>query len=352
MTARVRCGLVGLGAITSARSEPSFAGGRTILPYSHAAALARIPRADVVAVCDMMPQAVDAFSQAWGAVWPAMATYSDVNEMLAAETIDVLAICTPDDLHADLLEQAVARGIPAIMCEKPIATTLADADRMIRAVEEIGGLCSIEHTRRWDPYYHRVKELIDRGDIGMVTRIYGRLHGERAMLFRNGTHIVDLMGYYAGAAPARVLARLEDGFDHYTEYRGDGGHEPSSEPAGVAVIEYANGVQGFYDACKTLPALTEWDVFGTSGRIRISPLEARLWRMDAVSGSLVEHPFPATMEHRSALELSYEELFDALHAKDPSMLRSDPRAGRETLSVLIGMLDSHACGNVYVDLQE
>lgn len=343
-----RCALVGLSGIASNPATPSLSGGRSVLPYSHASALAAIPNAEMVAICDIMPASSERFVERWGTRWPGMRVYQDVDEMLASEEIDILGICTPDDRHADILVDAANRGIPAILCEKPLATTLADADRMIEAVDANGTKCAVEHTRRWDPFYHRAKELIDAGRIGEVQTIVGTLHGDRAMLFRNGTHIVDLICYYAGAAPTHVFAQLEDGFDHFTEYRGDGGHDPASEPGASAYIRFGNGVRGFYNGTKGSPSHHEWDIVGSKGRIRISPTVAELWTLDEPSGELVLRPFPASMVMTGAIQGAYLELIDAL--ENDAAIRSTPRDARHTVALLIGMLASHAAGNRLVDL--
>lgn len=340
---KYRCAIVGLTAIASAPVTTNLSGGRHPLPYSHAAAIAAIPNAEVVAVCDLVPAAVTAFVEQWGATWPALRTYHDAATMLANEEIDILSVCTPDDRHADLVIAAAERGIPAIMCEKPLATTLADADRMIAAIEHHGTLVAVEHTRRWDPYFHRVKEIIDAGLIGEVRTIVGTLHGDRAMLFRNGTHIVDLICYYAGAAPTQVFARLEAGFENFTEYRGDGGHDPASEPGASAYIEFANGVRAFYNGTKGTFTNVEWDIVGATGRVRISGTVAELWTTEQGTGHQVARPFPASMVMKGALQNAFEELIAALAAGGP--IRSTPRQARQTVAVLLAMLDSQQQGN-------
>jgi predicted dehydrogenase len=343
-----RCALVGLSGIASAPIAPSLGGGRSILPYSHASALAAIPNAEIVAVCDLFPEAIDRFTGLWGERWPNLRTYTDVNAMLASEEIDILGICTPDDRHAGIFVDASNRGIPAILCEKPLATTLADADRMIAAAEANGTIAAVEHTRRWDPYYHRVKELIGAGVIGEVKTVVGTMHGPRAMLFRNGTHTVDLMCYYAGASPTHVFAQLEDGFDDFTEYRGDGGHDPASEPGASAYIAFANGVRGFYNGTKGSPAYHEWDIAGSKGRIRISPTVAELWTYEESIGEMVQRAFPAGMVMTGAIQGAYLELMAALENSTP--VRSTPREARDTVAILIGMLASHQAGNRLIEL--
>ncbi|HWV36118.1 MAG TPA: Gfo/Idh/MocA family oxidoreductase, partial [Thermomicrobiales bacterium] len=172
--------------------------------------------------------------------------------------------------------------------------------------------------------------------------------GERAMLYRNGTHILDLICYYAGAAPSRVFARLEPGYDDFTSYRGDGGHDPASEPGASAYIEFENGVRGFYNGTKGKIGLTEWDILGTAGRIRINPSTAELWTLDAETGELVLRPFPATLLMTGAIQAAYEELFDVL--ANGGHTRSTPRDARQTLSVIDAILRSNHAGGMLTDV--
>ncbi|MGC4190990.1 MAG: Gfo/Idh/MocA family oxidoreductase [Thermomicrobiales bacterium] len=347
----LRCGLVGLTFIASAPAVPTITGGRGILPYSHASALARMPhQIELVAICDIVPAMIDRFTEQWGTTWPDLRTYLNVHEMIAKEDLDIIAVVTPDDRHADIVVAAANAGIPAIMCEKPLATTLADADRMIAAIEANGTLMTVEHTRRWDPYYHQVKALIEAGKIGEVRTIAGTLHGGRAMLFRNGTHIIDLMNYYAGAQPVRVFARLEPGYEDFVAYRGDGGHDPASEPGATAYIEYANGVRGVYNGEKGAIGLTEWDILGTAGRIRINAGFAEYWTLDRENGDLVQRPFPATLIMTGAIQAAYEELVSALTAG--GAIRSTARDARRTLGVIDAILRSNQAGQlVDVDVE-
>lgn len=344
-----RCAIIGLTSIASAPVTPSLSGGRHALPYSHASALAMIPNAQVVAVCDIVPQLIDDFTAQWRETWPDLAVYRDYRELLAREEIDILSVCTPDDRHAAIVIAAAERGVPAILCEKPLATTLADADRMIAAIERHGTVVAVEHTRRWDPFFHRAKEIIDAGMIGPVRTIVSTLHGERAMMFRNGTHAIDLMCYYAGAAPTHVFARLEEGFEGFTEYRGDGGHAPESEPGASAFIQFANGVRGFYNGTKGTFNNAEWDIVGATGRIRISGTVAELWTIEAGTGAQVSRPFPAAMVMKGAIQGAFEELIAVLERGGET--RSTPRDARRTVEILIGMLDSQRQGNRLIALE-
>lgn len=343
-----RCAIIGLTNIASAPATPNLTGGRQVLPYSHASALARLPQTRVVAVCDLVPALTARFLEQWGATWEQIRVYSDYREMLAREQIDILSVCTPDDRHADIVITAAESAISAILCEKPLATTLHDADRMIAAIERNKTVFSVEHTRRWDPFFHRAKELIDAGVIGEVRTVVGTLHGPRAMIFRNGTHIIDLMNYYVGSAPTAVFAKLEEGFEDFTEYHGDGGHAPESEPGASAFIQYANGARGFYNGTKGTFENGEWDIVGSAGRIRISGTVAELWTREAGSGQPVCRPFPATMIMTGAIQGAFEELIQVLETGGTT--RSTARDARMTVEILMAMLASHQQGNRLVPL--
>src|SRR5689334_14573813 len=107
-----RCAIVGLTNIAAGPITHSLEGGRHILPYSHASALAAIPQAKVVAVCDIVPAMTEAFQKTWKGVWDDVETYNDINELLDNEEIDILGVCTPDNRHADIVVNAAERGIP------------------------------------------------------------------------------------------------------------------------------------------------------------------------------------------------------------------------------------------------
>jgi predicted dehydrogenase len=131
-----RVGIVGLTGIAAATASAGPSGVfASQMPHSHAAGYAATPRTQVVAVCDLVPDLCQAFRTCWASVWGEIAVYADHREMLERERLDILSVVTSDDRHADIVVDAVHGGVRGIFCEKPIATSLADADCMIAAVE-------------------------------------------------------------------------------------------------------------------------------------------------------------------------------------------------------------------------
>jgi UDP-N-acetyl-2-amino-2-deoxyglucuronate dehydrogenase len=108
--------------------------------------------------------------------------------MLDRERLDLVSVATPDDHHAAPVTDAIARGVKGILCEKPLATTLADADRIVDAVERSGTPTVIDHTRCCEPHYVEARQRLREGYVGDLARIVAYTGGKRAMLFRNTTH--------------------------------------------------------------------------------------------------------------------------------------------------------------------
>jgi predicted dehydrogenase len=317
------------------------------VPHSHAGAYAAVPSTEVVAVCDLLPERVEQFRQSWGATFPDARGYADYREMLARERIDLLSVVTPDDRHAQIVVDAVEAGVRAIFCEKPIATTLADADRIIAACAARGVPLLIDHTRRWRPEYVAARDLLRVGAIGPLRRILATLGGPRAMLFRNGTHLLDMVCYFAEAEPAWVVGELDDEQAGYgPRYAGDGGRDPATDPGGSAYLHFANSVRALVSASKGTPPNFELDLIGERGRLRIGTHLAELWRLDeAGRASLTPLARPPTT--RADLVAAVEELVGLVERGGQGS--STGQDGRRVLSILLAILQSSAAGGRRVD---
>lgn len=176
-----------------------------------------------------------AFKKNYAQDYPELRIYSSHKEMLEKESpLDIITVGVSDHRHADIVVDAANAGVKGIFCEKPLATTMEDTDRMLEACERNGTILSVDHTRRFLPIWRYCKEqLVDKGAIGEIQYLIARLHGPRSMLWRNGTHLIDCMLWFGGK-PKWVMGDFEDGYEDYDRYgqRGtDGGKEPALEPA-------------------------------------------------------------------------------------------------------------------------
>ena len=121
--------------------------------------------------------------------------YRDYREMLSAERLDVVSICTPTALHHEMVLAAVHAGVRAVFCEKPLAATPEQAAEMVEICQSAGVLLAVNHTRRWEPIYVRAKQLVVEGVIGRIEAIIGYYPGK---VFTMGTHLFDLMRFFGG----------------------------------------------------------------------------------------------------------------------------------------------------------
>ena len=143
---RVRVGCLGLGRMGSIYTRHLTG---------------RVPEAELVAVADPAP----GLAQRTAAEVGVPRWYEDYRELLAAPEIDAVVIATPASTHAEVIEAAADSG-RAIFCEKPLALTLEECDRAVRAVDRARGLFQIGYNRRFDAAYTEAKRLIDEGAIG------------------------------------------------------------------------------------------------------------------------------------------------------------------------------------------
>jgi predicted dehydrogenase len=337
-------GLTGIGQSPAPAAPDPVLGTQS--PHSHVAAYAAEPRATVAAVCDLLPEPLERFRSQWGERFPEAKAYTDYKEMLATERPDLLSVVTSDHRHAQIVVDAVEAGVRGIFCEKPIATTLADADRMIAACRARNVPLLIDHSMRWYPEYVEARQLLRAGAIGTVRRVMVTGCGTRAMLFRNTTHVVDMLCFLVDSDPRWLVAELDDQWSDYPpRYAGDGGKDPATDPGVSAYLHFENGVRAFVNCSQIPVSYREWDVVGDRGRLRIGYQANELWQLQE-DGRLAMTPLRARATSRSDLGAAVAELIDLIERGGPGS--STGEDGRRTLSVLLGILQSAAAGSTRV----
>lgn len=316
----------------------------TAMPFSHAAAYAATPGVEVVAGCDINPAAGEAFVACWNYRWPGIHLYTDYREMLHQEHLDFLSVVTPDHLHAEVILAGIEAGVRAIFAEKPLATSLEDADRIIAAVRERGVAMTVNHTRRWLPQYVAAREAVRAGEIGELVTIVAHLGGERAMLFRNHTHLLDLICYFADSDPEWVIGEVEPGFEEYgVVYRGDGGRDPSLEPGVNAYIGFRNGVRAFLSGMKRGMPEVRVALIGSSGQIQVDDIGA-VRTVPAAGGAISQPIVPRAT--RAGMQAALADLLLALETGLPT--QSPPEEARKAVALALAILESQARGNANV----
>jgi predicted dehydrogenase len=198
MSDLVRFGLVGCGRIGALGDDRAATWPEELraawLPYAHASGIVATAGARLVAVCDAQAAAAEAAKTRFGAE----RAYTSHREMLAKEKLDVLAIATRTAERPQIILDAVEAGVRGIYSEKPIATTLEDADAVVAAVERRGVAFAYGTRRRFMEGYLRARELVRDGAIGQLQSIVVKF-GRGALLW-NHPHSVDIASFFADDA--------------------------------------------------------------------------------------------------------------------------------------------------------
>ena len=326
--------------------------GNAIGGVSHAATLAMLPNTELVAVCDLVPGLLDDFKAAWADDLPNVNTYTDYREMLAREDLDILTVATSDNRHTDIVVDGANAGVKGVLCEKPLATSLEDADRMIEACRQRGVPLHVDHNRRWSPLIHRVRDELRSGAIGPLGSVLVSHGGPRAMLFRSGTHMIDAVCFLVESEPTQVFGVLEEGFEDWDRYRGDGGRLPENDPSASGMIVFKNGVRVLYDGSKKTILASDSILFrGPKGEIRFN-LDARgtavVATYDEDTRVPVTRPLHPAHYRIQGLPATYSELIDVIENGGPGV--STATEARKTLQIMLGFLKSQQEGNRLVDV--
>ena len=225
-----------------------------------------------VALADSSAEALRAAVEAYGG-----RGYADYGDLLRSGEVDAVSICTPPSSHRDIAVAALGAGV-AVLCEKPMTTTVEDAEAMAAAARGSSAFLTVGFCHRFQPQIERLRELAGNGDLGAVLMFRNRFAGHLknvektwfaqpalsggGVLMDTCVHSVDLFRFLVGD-PARVdavVATTESAL----------GPALSVEDTGVILLRTATGVLGTIEASWRTPP-GEWvvTVYGTNGTAEV-----------------------------------------------------------------------------------
>lgn len=241
----------------------------------HVDAWGRMPRADLVGVCDRNLET----AKATGA-----AAYDDLEAMLEAVCPDILDVVVPPMAHADTLRIAFARGVKHVICQKPFCQTLEEAKAIVGEAEAAGVTLIVHENFRFQPWFRYIKDVLDADELGDLQQISFRLRPgdgqgprayldrqpyfqkmERLLIHETAVHFIDTYRYLLGD-PTAVYADLRR-------------LNPviAGEDAGFFIMDHPNGVRSLFDGNRHIDHIatnTRWTmgealVEGTKGVLEL-----------------------------------------------------------------------------------
>lgn len=287
-----------------------------------------MPGMRLAAAADIRPDALAGFEQRYGGK-----CFASVAELCASGTIDAVWIATPNTCHADHTVTAAEHGLHVIV-EKPMAVTLAEADRMIAAAARHKVKLVQGHSKIYGSAIRKMREIVASGELGEVIQITSlnfndwlqrpRLASEvdtrigGGVCFRQGPHQVDIVRYLAGGLAQSVRAVTGRADKHF-----------ATEGDYTALLSFANGARatlafngyGFFDSAE----LT-WGI-GEGGKRLGDP--ARALRPERLAGPVdaqTKYANPRTSEERAVRERAEQSFFGlTIVACERGVIRQSPQ---------------------------
>jgi predicted dehydrogenase len=329
-----KAGIIGLGFIGGADPVSGDALGQKIssLDGTHFVSLNENPRVEVVAGSTRDAGRRERFAERSGA-----RTYSDWQEMLDKEDLDIVSVATYSPVHAEMTVACANRGIRAIYCEKPITTRLPDAERMLAACEKSGSLLAINHNRRFDPNYRRLRDLIAGGGLGEITSV--NLQWPSGRLGGVGTHNFDVATMLTSSRIEAVSGTLDQAGK--PDCRGP----EFQDPGGWGIMRLASGAMITVDAADyaTTPYLTV--VNGTKGRARAGLFKTE-FVLEYLDGTSETWQMPPVRP--SGMDVCVGEIVAWLDNGTP--FSHPAEEALHTFEAIVGFHASHARNGAWVEL--
>jgi len=238
----------------------------------HASAYEHITRGEIVALCDMDQERLDAFGPEFA---PDAKRYTDLDEMLAEEKPDLVHCVTDPTIRVPLMARLSDAGVPAVLVEKPICIGADDYKALRKLKAGSSTKFAVNTQLRHHPKVLEFLNDVRSGEIGEVRCIDASC---RLPMSGQGVHVLDLMFAFNGYAKPKTVFGASSGYDDIN------GTHPSPRAA-ESLITFENGVRAMLMAGEGAPEFEEAPVhmhkriavYGTHG--------FRHWRMNGYERS-------------------------------------------------------------------
>ena len=218
---------------------------------------------ELIAFVDPLPAARNQFISEYGTG----KAYASLADMFTELKPDLISVCAWHLLHAPLTVEAAAGGVQGIICEKPMAVGLADADRMVDVCAASGTKLAISHQRRFTPGWEKGRELIAAGALGEAVMVVAKFG---AGLLNCGTHAIDGVRFILGdPATEWVMGAVERRTDKFER-------DTPIEDSCMGLVHFVGGTQLFLQCDLDMKGASfQFFVRGTEGMMEVSETACR-----------------------------------------------------------------------------
>jgi len=364
IAAAVGCdGRMGAGGASTRHRVAIIGCGSIATAHAYGVAVAGRERGDVelVGLADLRLDAALELAARFGV--PAEACFDDYRTMLDRLRPDVVIVAVWHARHAEATLAAAARGARLIICEKPMAATLGDAESMLVAARRVGARLVVAHQRRFYPGWTRARELIAAGVIGAPR--HARLQVRDGML-NSATHSIDLARYVLGDPDTvRVVAAIQRSTDRYERgQRAEDSALGSIEVAGGARITVESDLGAGYVSANAVVTGDDGMLTIEENHVRVLGADARGWRTEAgapfgtddpaIEPDELARPLFDLVRHFGTANIApfvrnyVDQVVESLDWLDGRLddHRGAAEQGYRTLEILMAMYESARCQEV------
>lgn len=321
-------------------------------------AAAKKNKLEIVALCDLVQENIEDKILKFN-IDESVATYTDYQKMLLEQCPELVAIATESGKHAQIAIDCIEAGCNIII-EKPIALSLADADRIIEAAERKGVKICACHQNRFNKSVQKIREAVDKHRFGRL--FYGTAHirwnreyeyyarakwrgtweQDGGALMNQCIHNIDLLRWMMGDEIIEVVGMTDKLNHNYIE----------AEDLGIALIKFANGGYGIVEGTTDIyPYNLEETLylFGEKGTVKTGGQSVNIieeWRFSDILDDPDEvkaryHENPPNVYGFGHTPL-YADVIDAI--KNDRTPYVDAKAGRRALELVLAIYKSAAEG--------
>ncbi|MDO8499654.1 MAG: Gfo/Idh/MocA family oxidoreductase [bacterium] len=260
----IKTAIVGLGNITHGYADMPSVVKRMKFP-THLSALKQDKRFLLVAGSDPEAKSRLAFQKKVGA---RVNVYSDLAEMLAREKIGLLVIATPTRTHYEVATAAIKSGVQAILCEKPIASSVVEATKLIKLAKKHQVTLAVNYFRSFDAGYLRLRQFIKSQSLGGLLGV--NVNYSNGIL-NTGTHLIN------------ILEKLVQPFDTVIGLH-DSGIANSPDPT-INFAAKMGAITVFFRGLNNSDyRLFEMDLFFKGGRVKVASDKLEQWSIHSDDG--------------------------------------------------------------------
>jgi predicted dehydrogenase len=216
---------------------------------------------------DSNPKKLAEFSQKFNI--PSGNSYLNHLDLFKSTTLDMIIISTYTDSHTQIAVDALKHGVKIIILEKPVGYSLFEVKKLLKTAAANKAHIIVNHERRYDPRYIKVKEIINSGKIGKILNVTASIHtgGFRGVshpklgggpLLHDGTHLVDILRFFFGD-----ITQVRGKFQRESRHTGfeDIAYAWLETLSGINIFMQVGGPKNYFGL--------QLEIFGTCGQITI-----------------------------------------------------------------------------------